>query len=54
MPADVYQMSYMPFRVLPLDFAMVVAGAVLVCFFATIYPSRQAAKLDPVQALRYE
>jgi lipoprotein-releasing system permease protein len=53
-PADVYQMSYMPFRVLPLDFALVVAGAILVCFIATIYPSRQAAKLDPVQALRYE
>jgi lipoprotein-releasing system permease protein len=53
-PADVYQMSYMPFRVLPLDFALVVTGAILVCFIATIYPSRQAAKLDPVQALRYE
>ena len=53
-PADVYQMSYMPFRVLPLDFALVVSGAILVCFIATIYPSRQAAKLDPVQALRYE
>jgi lipoprotein-releasing system permease protein len=53
-PADVYQMSYMPFRVLPLDFLLVIAGAILVCFFATIYPSRQAAKLDPVQALRYE
>jgi lipoprotein-releasing system permease protein len=53
-PADVYQMSYMPFRVLPLDFALVVIGAILVCFVATLYPSRQAAKLDPVQALRYE
>ena len=53
-PADVYQMSYVPFRVLPLDFALVVGAAILVCFIATIYPSRQAAKLDPVQALRYE
>ena len=53
-PADVYQMSYMPFRVLPLDFALVVVGAIVICFVATIYPSRKAAKLDPVQALRYE
>ena len=53
-PADVYQMSYVPFRVLPGDMLLVVVGAVLICFFATIYPSRQAAKLDPVQALRYE
>ena len=53
-PIDVYQMSYVPFTVLPLDFALVVVGAVLICFVATIYPSRQAAKLDPAQALRYE
>ena len=53
-PADVYQMSYVPFRVLPADFLFVVGGAILICFLATLYPSRQAAKLDPVQALRYE
>jgi lipoprotein-releasing system permease protein len=53
-PADVYQMSYVPFRVLPLDILVVIVGAVLICFVATLYPSRQAAKLDPVQALRYE
>jgi len=53
-PVDVYQVSYMPFKVLPLDFALVIAGAVFICFVATLYPSRQAAKLDPTQALRYE
>jgi lipoprotein-releasing system permease protein len=53
-PIDVYQVSHMPFKVLPSDFAIVVISAVLVCFVATIYPSRQAAKLDPAQALRYE
>jgi lipoprotein-releasing system permease protein len=25
----------------------------LVCFLATIYPSRQASRLDPAEALRY-
>jgi len=53
-PADVYQMPYVPFRVLPLDFTLVVFSAIVICLLATIYPARQAAKLDPVQALRYE
>ena len=53
-PVDVYQVSHVPFTLLPFDLALVVALAVLVCFVATIYPSRQAARLDPAQALRYE
>ena len=53
-PADVYQMSYVPFTLEPRDFIVVVSAAVLICFVATIYPSRQAAKLDPAQALRYQ
>ncbi len=52
-PLDVYQISYVPFKLQPLDFVTVVAAAVLICFVATIYPSRQASKLDPAQALRY-
>ncbi len=53
-PVDVYQIAHVPFRVQPFDFALVVFSAIVVCFVATIYPSRQAAKLDPAQALRYE
>jgi lipoprotein-releasing system permease protein len=53
-PMDVYQVSYVPFVVEPLDFIVVVVSAVVICFVATIYPSRQASRLDPVQALRFE
>lgn len=53
-PTDVYQISYVPFTLELDDFVVVVVAAVLICFVATIYPSRQAAKLDPAQALRYE
>lgn len=53
-PIDVYQISYVPFTLLPFDAAVVIVSAILLCFVATIYPSRQAAKLDPAQALRYQ
>ena len=53
-PVDIYQVSHVPFTILPRDFTLVVIAAVIVCFVATIYPSRQAARLDPAQALRYE
>jgi lipoprotein-releasing system permease protein len=52
-PMDVYQIAYVPFVVLTTDLLVVVAGAVATCFLATIYPSRQAAKLDPAEALRF-
>jgi lipoprotein-releasing system permease protein len=54
-PQDVYQVSHVPFvvQVFP-DLIIVVISTVLICFLATIYPSRQAASLDPIQALRVE
>jgi lipoprotein-releasing system permease protein len=53
-PIDVYQIAYVPFKLELLDAAVVIAAAVLICFVATIYPSRQASRLDPAQALRYQ
>ena len=53
-PMDVYQVAYVPFVVQAIDLTVVVVAAVLICFLATLYPSRQASRLDPVQALRFE
>jgi len=50
---EVYQISYVPFILKPVELLIVIVLAVLICFLATIYPSRQAAKLKPVEALRY-
>jgi lipoprotein-releasing system permease protein len=54
LPSDVYQITHVPFRVLPLDFAIVVVAAITVCFVATLYPSRRAGRLDPAEALRHQ
>jgi len=53
-PIDVYQIAYVPFRLETRDFLAVVAAAIVICLVATVFPSRQAAKLDPAQSLRYE
>ena len=51
---DVYSIAYVPFRLSFLDSAIVAVAAVLISYVATIYPSRAASKLQPVEALRYE
>jgi lipoprotein-releasing system permease protein len=53
-PEDVYQIAWVPFRLLPGDAAVVLAGALVICFAATLYPARGAARLDPAEALRYD
>ena len=51
---EVYTIAYVPFKASPLDSAIVAASAILISFLATLYPSAAAAKLQPVEALRYE
>lgn len=53
-PEDVYQVAFVPFKLLPSDFLLVVIAAPLVCFLATLYPARRAASLVITDALRFE
>ncbi len=50
----VYYISRIPVHVLASDVLLVAGSAILISFAATVFPSRQAAKLEPVAALRYE
>ncbi|HEX5217097.1 MAG TPA: ABC transporter permease [Vicinamibacterales bacterium] len=49
---DVYQITYLPFRVETMDVLTVVVIAMVICLLATIYPSRLASRIDPAEALR--
>lgn len=51
---DVYPMSTLPIKVLPWDVTFIALAAVLITFLATLYPSWQASRVEPAEALRYE
>lgn len=51
---SVYFVDHLPVLVDPLDLLIIVVASVLVATVATIYPARQAAILNPVDAIRYE
>jgi len=51
---SVYYISRIPVHVQAMDVFLVAGSAIVISFAATVYPSLQAAKLEPVAALRYE
>ena len=54
LPQDVYSLSCLPVELRWGDIIAITLGAITLSFLSTIHPARQAARLDPVEALRYE
>ncbi len=51
---DIYYFTTtLPVRMNALDVSVIVAATMVICFLATLYPARQASKLNPVEAIRY-
>ena len=51
---SVYALSYVPFDARWVDGLWIAAAAILVSYLATLYPSRNATRITPAEALRYE
>jgi len=53
-PVAIYQISYVPFHVKFVDLLAIIGLSLLISLGSTWFPSRRAAKVDPVIALKYE
>jgi len=54
LPEDIYNLAALPVKISFTDMFIVVAIAMAICVVSTLYPSYKAAKIDPVETLRYE
>ena len=54
LPKDVFYVSTLPVKMYAENFFIVGVASMIICLLATIYPARQAARLAPVEIIRYE
>ncbi len=54
LPENVYTLDHLPISISPGDVLIIGVSAMALCFLATLYPARQASRLQPAEALRYE
>lgn len=53
-PGEVYIINALPILMKWTDFVTISVFAITLCFLATLFPAARAAKLDPIEAIRYK
>jgi lipoprotein-releasing system permease protein len=51
---NVFYISALPVKIVGSDIMVITISSLALCVLATIYPSWQASRMDPAQAMRYE
>lgn len=54
LPRQLYQLYELPAQINPTDIIVICAASFLICAFASVFPAYRAARLEPVEAMRYE
>lgn len=53
LPGDIYHLTTLPVQLEALNVFIITFAAIVICFLATLYPARQASRLNPVDAIRH-
>ena len=54
LPPDMFMVSAVPVELNPWNFILVAVATIILCIAAAIYPAVQAARLSPLEVIRYE
>ena len=53
LPGDVYFLTTLPVKITFWDFGLIILGTLFICAFASLYPAMKAARIKPVDGIRY-
>lgn len=53
LPGDVYFLTTLPVRIDFFDLGLIICGTLFICAFASLYPAIKAARIKPVDGIRY-